>query len=236
MLKNEKLNELLEANVYPGRGIVLGNSEDGKYSVIAYFIMGRSNNSRNRVFKEAEDGIKTEAYDISKMEDPSLIIYHPVRQFNNTWIVTNGDQTDTILDYLKDNKSFFEALKTRLFEPDAPNYTPRISGIINNEGEYELAIIKANDEEGEEAARYLYTYPKHDGVGHFLHTYDTNDDPLPSFTGEPTRLEVSGSIDEFTEMLWNNLNEENKISLYVNYINHETNESEVRVLNKNEGD
>lgn len=236
MLETKNLSKLLKGNAYPGRGIVLGNSEDGKYSVIAYFIMGRSNNSRNRIFKEINNGIKTEAYDISKVEDPSLIIYNPVLKYEDIWIVTNGDQTNTIYDYYENNKSFFDALRTRLFEPDAPNYTPRISGIINYEGNYELAIIKTNDDEGTGVTRQLFTYDKIDGIGHFLHTYSKNEDPLPSFIGEPTRIKLSGNIDEFTNELWNSLNEDNKISLYINYINHETKESQIRILNKNEGD
>lgn len=231
----QSLNELLQNNAYPGRGIVLGNSKNGKYAIAIYFIMGRSVNSRNRIFVEEEDGISTKAFDESKVVDPSLIIYHPVREIENKLIVTNGDQTDTIRDGLLAGKCFQGSLKTREFEPDAPNYTPRISGLLNFDGTYELSILKSVDDKGSACARYTFAYPAFDGSGHFLHTYETDGNPLPSFVGEPREVEMEDDMDTFTSEVWNSLNEENKISLYVCYIDKETKEKRVTIINKNGG-
>ena len=214
------LNNYLVNNSYPGRGIMLGRSACGKYAVVAYFIMGRSANSRNRVFTPAEDGIRTEAFDPSLMSDPSLIIYHPVRRVGDSLIVTNGDQTDTVLSFLERGKSFEEALTSRTFEPDAPNFTPRISGIFSFDGEkstYKLSILKSLDENGSACARYFYNYPAKSGLAHLIHTYEGDGSPLPTFCGEPRRLATENDIDGFTKALWNALNEENRISLYVRY-------------------
>ena len=233
MEKRYELEELLKNNPYPGRGIVVGNSEDGKHRVIAYFIMGRSENSRNRIFSFTDDGIQTEPYDVEKVEDPSLIIYHPVRRVGNIWVTTNGDQTDTIVEGLKEGKSFSESLKSRTFEPDAPNYTPRISNILYEDGSCEFSILKALDEQGKECGRFTYSYPKQNGLGHFLHTYKEDGNPLPSFEGEPECVEIQGDIDEFTRLVWNSLNQENRISLYVAFI-QEDGRYEERIVNKNE--
>ena len=191
------LTELLRSNPYPGRGIVLGQTPDGKHAVTAYFIMGRSANSRNRIFVEEPDGIRTEAYDPSKLEDPSLIIYHPVRQFGRGLIVTNGDQTDTIRDYLKKGLPMEQALRTREFEPDGPNWTPRISGLLSPDGSYKLSILKSADAEGSACVRQTFEYPALPGVGHFLHTYVTDGNPIPTFQGEPERVAITGDIDTF---------------------------------------
>ena len=214
----------LNTNSYPGRGIVLGQSDDGKFAVAAYFIMGRSVNSRNRIFEENErGGIRTKAFDESKMEDPSLIIYNPVLKFNGDTIVTNGDQTDTIYDSFSKGDCYHDALITREFEPDAPNYTPRISGILKENGNYNLSILKSNCGEPE-CVRFFYEYPARRGLGN----------PIPSFEGEPTPVEINSDIDEFTNMIWTNLNEDNKVSLFVRFINLETKEEETRIINKNE--
>lgn len=234
--KVNDIGELIEGNSYVGRGIVIGKSKDGKKAVFGYFIMGRSENSRNRIFELSEDGIKTRAFDESKLEDPSLIIYAPVRKIDNKIIVTNGDQTDTIYDFIKNGKSFKCALKTREFEPDAPNFTPRISGILNFEDgdfSYEMSILKSIDEEGSDCARYNFDYPSKAGLGHFIHTYNHDGNPIPTFTGEPERVEIPDDIDSFTNILWNNLNEENKISLYTEYIDLESGATETRLINKN---
>lgn len=230
--ENGSLAEKLSSNSYPGRGIVLGLTADGKASVAAYFIMGRSVNSRNRVFLKEPDGIRTEAFDSSKLTDPSLIIYHPVRELARSLIVTNGDQTDTIRAYLEQGKTFAQALETRCFEPDAPNWTPRISGLLSPDGSYQMSILKSADAAGSACARYTYSYPGTKGVGHFLHTYVCDGDPLPTFMGEPERVEISGEIDAFTDMLWTNLNEANKISLFVRYTNLQTGAYEQRIVNK----
>ena len=211
------LTELLRSNPYPGRGIVLGQTPDGKHAVTAYFIMGRSANSRNRIFVEEPDGIRTEAYDPSKLEDPSLIIYHPVRQFGRGLIVTNGDQTDTIRDYLKKGLPMEQALRTREFEPDGPNWTPRISGLLSPDGSYKLSILKSADAEGSACVRQTFEYPALPGVGHFLHTYVTDGNPIPTFQGEPERVAITGDIDTFAAALWESLNEANKISLFVRF-------------------
>ena len=209
------LETLLSANPYPGRGIVLGQTPDGTRMVAAYFIMGRSPNSRNRVFERTEDGIRTRAYDPSKVEDPSLIIYNPLRTVDGTLIVTNGDQTDTVRDALVAGRSFEDALETREFEPDAPNLTPRISGLLLPDGRYQLSILKSADAEGSACSRFYFNYPPLAGVGHFLHTYNSDGDPLPSFTGEPRRVAIADDIEEFTQMMWEALDPDNRVALYV---------------------
>lgn len=232
-MKYVNLAEELRGNTYPGRGIVLGRSEDGQKAVIAYFIMGRSENSRNRVFVEQEGGIRTEAFDPAKLEDPSLIIYAPVRVLGKQTVVTNGDQTDTIYDFLKEGKSFEEALRTRTFEPDAPNFTPRISGLV--EGfDYKLSILKSNNNDSSSTRRYFFEYtdPKA-GEGHFIHTYKCDGSPIPSYEGEPTPVVISGDIDAFTNEIWENLNADNKVSLFTRFIDVESGEIETRIINKN---
>ena len=212
----------------------MGKSKDGKKAVIAYFIMGRSANSRNRIFEENDrGGIRTKAFDESKMEDPSLIIYNPVLKIDGKTIVTNGDQTDTIYDHMKEGFCYHHALVTREFEPDAPNYTPRISGIVKPNGDYNLSILKSNLGMPE-CVRYFFEYPAHPGMGHFIHTYEHDGDPIPSFEGEPTPVEIDGSdIDAFTSTVWDNLNEDNKVSLFTRFINLENGEEETRIVNKN---
>ncbi len=228
------LSNLLKENAYPGRGIVLGRSADNKKAVIAYFIMGRSVNSRNRVFVETEDGIRTQAHDPSKMVDPSLIIYHPVRVLPQGTIVTNGDQTDTIRDTMAAGEGYLPALMQREFEPDAPNYTPRISGVVFPEGNYMLSILKSFDGDPGCCVRNVFTYdaPKA-GTGHFIHTYQNDGDPLPSFAGEPKLIAVDGDIESFTNKIWENLNEENKVSLYTRFIDLTDGSVETRIVNKN---
>ena len=228
---------LLNTNAYPGRGIIIGRSRDGKSAVTAYFIMGRSANSRNRVFVTEGEGIRTQAFDPSKLEDPSLIIYAPVRVLNDSTIVTNGDQTDTVYDNMKDGMTFEESLRCRKYEPDGPNFTPRISGILNiKDGSYDYAmsILKSDNGDPDCCNRYTFTYdnPKA-GEGRFIHTYMQDGNPLPSFEGEPEWIDIEGDIDEFTSMLWDNLNEENKVSLFVRFINIATKETETRIVNKN---
>ena len=225
----------LQDNPYPGRGIMLGRSADSKYAVIAYFIMGRSENSRNRVFEETEDGIRTKAFDESKMTDPSLIIYHPVRRMDNgITIVTNGDQTDTIRDNILAGHCYRHALNTREFEPDGPNYTPRISGVVKPNGSYDLSILKSLDGDPSCACRYFYEYDApRAGVGHFIHTYESDGSPLPSFEGEPRRVSVTApDAETLAEELWLALNEDNKVSLFVRYIDLETGEDETSIINK----
>lgn len=227
----------LAGNVYPGRGIVIGKSADGKYAVTAYFIMGRSANSRNRIFVEDGAGIRTQAFDPSKLEDPSLIIYAPVRVLGNKTIVTNGDQTDTIYELMDKQQTFEQALRTREFEPDAPNYTPRISGIMHLENggyNYAMSILKSNNGDPSSCNRFTFAYqnPKA-GEGRFIHTYMGDGSPLPSFEGEPTLVGIEGSIDELTKTVWENLNEENKVSLFVRYIEIATGNYESRIVNKN---
>ena len=229
----KSMAERLEGNTYPGRGIVLGLTPDGKTSVAAYFIMGRSVNSRNRVFVREPDGIRTEAYDPSKMVDPSLIIYHPVREIGQGLIVTNGDQTDTIWEFLARGESWEAALRTRKFEHDGPNWTPRISGLIAPDGSYKMSILKSADPEGSACARFFYEYPAIAGLGHFLHTYVCDGNPvIPTFQGEPERVSIPACIDDFTKELWDNLNADNKISLFVRYTDLETREVEQRIINK----
>ena len=229
-----KLGALLKGNEYPGRGIVIGKSEDGNSIAIAYFIMGRSANSRNRVFTEEGDTVTIYPADSTKVEDPSLIIYHPIRKLGDCLIVTNGDQTDTIFDFLKEGNTFEEALETREFEPDGPNWTPRISGIVflDDSDTYKLSILKSEDPDGTDCARYTYTYKLQNGLGHFIHTYKENGNPIPTFEGEPERVAVPNSADEFASEIWDNLNEDNKISLYVRYINVVTGAVENELINK----
>ena len=227
--------EKLASNVYPGRGIVLGITPDGKKSVAAYFIMGRSVNSRNRVFIEEADGIRTEAHDPSLMQDPSLIIYHPVRELARSLIVTNGDQTDTIRDGMERGETFEAALRTRKFEHDGPNWTPRISGLQAIDGSYKMSILKAADPEGKGCARFFYEYPGEAGLGHFLHTYVCDGNPvIPTFQGEPERVAMDNDMDAFTAMLWENLNEANKISLFVRYTDLVTGEYKQKIINKHQ--
>ncbi|MBQ7950339.1 MAG: IMP cyclohydrolase [Clostridia bacterium] len=233
-----QIAELLKNNSYPGRGIIVGKSKDGKHAVTAYFIMGRSENSRNRVFVTDGDGIRTEAYDPSKLSDPSLIIYAPVRVLGNKTVVTNGDQTDTVYDFLKNGKTFEEALRTREFEPDAPNFTPRISAELHVDGgafSYKMSILKSAMGNGESCQRFFYEYGEPvAGEGHFIHTYKCDGTPIPSFYGEPELVEVNEDIDCFTNTLWTSLNEDNKVSLFVRYISLEDGTWETRMVNKNQ--
>lgn len=236
-MKTADLGELLKSNAYPGRGIVIGRSEDGSKAVTAYFIMGRSVNSRNRVFTETEDGIKTEAFDPSKLSDPHLIIYSPVRVLGNKTIVTNGDQTDTIYELMDRQYTFEQSLRGREFEDDAPNYTPRISGIMRVEnGTYNFAmsILKSADGNPESCERHTFTYTNPlPGVGRFIHTYMGDGNPLPSFEGEPEKVAIRGDIDTFTRNVWESLNEDNKVSLFVRFINIADGTYETRIVNKN---
>ena len=227
------MGEKLAGNTYPGRGIVLGITPDGKKSVAAYFIMGRSVNSRNRVFCEEPDGIRTQAHDPSLMKDPHLIIYHPVREIGPGLIVTNCDQTDTIWEYLARGESWEAALRTRQFEDDGPNWTPRVSGLLSGDGSYKMSILKAADPEGADCARFFWEYPATAGLGHFLHTYVCDGNPvIPTFQGEPERVSIPSDIDTFTRELWENLNEDNKISLFVRYTDLQTGAHEQRIINK----
>ena len=229
------LNEYLSGRTYPGRGILLGRTPDNKKAVIAYFIMGRSENSRNRIFEETEDGIRTRAFDESKMVDPSLIIYHPVRRVGDVTVVTNGDQTDTVRDGLAAGKSYIEALRTRQFEPDPDNYTPRISGVVEKDGSFCLSILKSADGDPEGNHRYFYEYdaPKA-GEGRLIHTYREDVNPLPSFDGEPARVTVTAeSARQLADQIWANLNESNKVSLYVSYINLADGKADSVIVNKN---
>ena len=229
-------NELKE-NAYPGRGIVIGKTPNGKYAVTAYFIMGRSENSRNRVFIEDGEGIRTQAFDPSKLVDPSLIIYAPVRVLGNKTIVTNGDQTDTIYELMDKGQTFEQSLRTREFEPDGPNYTPRISGIMqvaDGSYNYAMSILKSNNGNPESCNRFTYTYENPiAGEGRFIHTYMHDGNPLPSFEGEPKLVAIEEDIDDFTNTLWNSLNDDNKVSLFVRYIDIATGEYETRIVNKN---
>ena len=231
------LEQGLSQNAYPGRGIVIGKTPDGKSAVTAYFIMGRSSNSRNRVFVEDGEGIRTQAFDPSKLEDPSLIIYAPVRVLGNKTIVTNGDQTDTIYDGMDKQLTFEQSLRSREFEPDGPNYTPRISGIMHIEGgryNYAMSILKSNNGNPEACNRYTFAYSNPvAGEGHFIHTYMHDGNPLPSFEGEPKWVKIEGNIDTFGDMVWNSLNADNKVSLFVRYIDIETGKYESRIYNKN---
>lgn len=236
-MKKLDIAQELCSNEYPGRGIIIGRSECGKYAVTAYFIMGRSENSRNRVFVEDGKGIRTQAFDPSKLTDPHLIIYAPVRVLGSKLIVTNGDQTDTIYELMDKQQTFEQSLRTREFEDDAPNYTPRISGIMHFENggfNYAMSILKSANGNPDSCQRFTFSYTKPvAGEGHFIHTYMGNGSPLPSFEGEPKLVGISGSIDEFTDMLWSSLNEDNKVSLFVRYVSLEDNSEETRIVNKN---
>lgn len=230
------INELVGNNPYPGRGIIAGLDESGKYAVTAYFIMGRSENSRNRVFAEREDGaIITKAFDESKVKDPSLIIYAACRKFENKLITTNGDQTDTVYEFLAKGETFEKGLETRCFEPDAPNLTPRISILqdFENGYSYKLSILKSADPEGTACNRFTYSYAPTAGLGHFIHTYNGDGNPLPTFTGEPKRVKICGDIGKFTQEIWESLNEENKISLYVRYTCLADGSARQYIINKN---
>ena len=237
-MKVISLAQELSTNTYPGRGIVIGRTPDGTKAVTAYFIMGRSQNSRNRIFVTDGDGIRTEAYDPSKLEDPSLIIYAPVRVLGNKTIVTNGDQTDTIYEGMDCQMTFEQSLRARTFEPDAPNYTPRISGILHIESNaynYAMSILKSNNGDPDSCHRYTFAYenPKA-GEGHFIHTYMQDGNPLPSFEGEPKLVSILDDMDAFTDLLWTNLNEENKVSLFVRYIDIATGDYQTKIINKNQ--
>ena len=236
-MQKKSLARELRGNAYPGRGIVIGRSADGKSAVTAYFIMGRSGNSRNRIFVEEGEGIRTQAFDHSKLEDPSLIIYAPVRVLGDATIVTNGDQTDTVYEGLAAGLTFEQSLRTREFEPDGPNFTPRISGLLERKDgafSYTMSILKSDNGDPSCCCRYTFSYdcPKA-GEGHFLHTYMGDDSPLPSFEGEPERIGIDGDIDAFTRTLWDSLNGENKVSLFVRYIDIESGAYETRIVNKN---
>ncbi len=234
--KTDKIGELIKDNSYVGRGIVIGKTEDGTKAAIAYFIMGRSENSRNRVFVESGEEVIIHPFDASKVEDPSLIIYSPIRVFENNLIVTNGDQTDTIYDFVKEGKSFSDSLETREFEPDAPNFTPRISGMLTfDEGDftYQMSILKSADPEGSACNRFTFSYSALSGLGHFIHTYQHDGNPIPTFCGEPERVEIPNDIDAFTKEIWENLNEDNKISIYTRFVDLETGEVTNRMINKN---
>ncbi len=238
-MKTFDFNDLLSGNTYPGRGIALGIDETGENAVIVYFIMGRSVNSRNRIFEESEDGIITKAHDESLMTDPHLIIYAPVRDMGDgRVIVTNGDQTDTIRDFLKAGKTFEEALRTRTFEDDQPNCTPRISGIVeakDGAAMYKLSILKSDDHDDTSVQRFFYEYPQPKaGVGHFIHTYKCDGSPIPSFEGEPEKITLKGDIEELALSTWANLNEDNKVSLYVSFINMKSGEVDSIIINKHE--
>ena len=237
-MKMLSLKQELSENSYPGRGIVIGRSADGTQAVTAYFIMGRSENSRNRIFVEDGQGIRTQAYDPAKLSDPSLIIYAPVRVLGNKTIVTNGDQTDTIYDGMDRQLTFEQSLRGRKFEPDAPNYTPRISGIMHIEGgsyNYAMSILKSNGGSPDSCHRFTFAYENPAaGEGHFIHTYMHDGSPLPSFEGEPKPVEITGGIDELTKLIWDSLNEENKVSLFVRYINIADGAYETRIVNKHQ--
>lgn len=236
-MKKLDIAQELQGNAYPGRGIIIGRSPSGKYAVTAYFIMGRSENSRNRIFVEEGQGIRTEAFDPSKLTDPSLIIYAPVRVLGNKTIVTNGDQTDTIYEGMDKQLTFEQTLRSRTFEPDGPNFTPRISGIMHIEKgiyNYAMSILKSNHGDPSSSNRYTFAYENPAaGEGHFIHTYRGDGNPLPSFEGEPKLVNVEEDIDTYTELLWKSLNEENKVSLFVRYIDIETQKYETRIINKN---
>lgn len=236
-MKMVSLEQELKENAYPGRGIVIGRSADGNKAVTAYFIMGRSSNSRNRVFIEDGAGIRTQAFDPSKLEDPSLIIYAPVRVLGNRTIVTNGDQTDTIYEGMDKEQTFEQSLRRREFEPDAPNYTPRISGVLHIEGgkyDYAMSVLKSNNGSPECCNRYTFTYDNPAaGEGHFIHTYMHDGNPLPSFEGEPKTVGIPNDIGVFTDMLWNSLNADNKVSLFVRFIDIADGTYETRIVNKN---
>lgn len=234
--KTNDISKLIEGNSYVGRGIVIGKSADGGKSCVAYFIMGRSANSRNRVFVKKDGAVFTEPFDVSKVEDPSLIIYAALREYENKLVVTNGDQTDTVVESLKNGGDFISALNTREFEPDSPNFTPRISGMLTydkNDFSYMMSILKSADSIGTACSRYTFSYPSLAGVGHFIHTYVCDGNPIPTFQGEPERVEIPDGIDEFTDKLWKALDKDNKISLYVRYTDLRSGDIEERMINKN---
>ena len=237
-MKMLSLEQELKDNAYPGRGIVIGKSEDGMKAVTAYFIMGRSSNSRNRIFVGEGEGIRTEAFDASKLEDPSLIIYAPVRVLGGKTIVTNGDQTDTVYQGLERGMSFEESLRSRKFEPDGPNYTPRISGVMcveNGRFDYAMSILKSNNGNPDACLRYTFSYENPAaGEGHFIHTYMHDGNPLPSFQGEPKRISIPDDIEAFTQLLWDSLNEDNKVSLFVRYIEIQSGTYETKIVNKHQ--
>lgn len=227
------LSAELKGNNYPGRGIVIGKSSDGKNAIITYFIMGRSENSRNRIFVEHENGLRTKAFDESKLMDPTLVIYSPVRVIDDLTIVTNGDQTDTIYDFIMEDGTFEQALRTRTFEPDPPILTPRISGIVDGKGGYKLSILKSDNGNADSALRFFYEYVEPVcGEGHFIHTYKCDGDPVPSFEGEPKCVALGNDIDELTKSIWESLNSDNKVSLFVRFINLETKQTENRIVNR----
>lgn len=234
-MKAVELTNLLKENTYPGRGIALGVTPNGKQAVMVYFIMGRSANSRNRVFDPIEGGIRTMAADPAKLEDPSLIIYNPVRTLGNDHIVTNGDQTDTIYEHIQQGKTFEDALRTRTFEPDGPNWTPRISGLLHWEKDsasYKLSILKSADGNGDSARRYFFEYPQPvAGEGHFIHTYQKDENPLPSFEGEPRKISIPENIEDFSNAIWANLNADNKVSLFIRTVDLATGETEDTIYN-----
>lgn len=236
-MKMLSIERELMNNSYPGRGVIMGKSEDGKKAVTAYFIMGRSENSRNRIFAEEGAGIRTQAFDPSKLTDPSLIIYAPVRVLGNKTIVTNGDQTDTIFDGMDKQMTFEQSLRSREFEPDGPNYTPRISGVMHLENgryNYAMSILKSDNGNPDSCNRYTFAYENPAaGEGHFIHTYMCDGNPLPSFEGEPKLISIPNEIESFTELLWDNLNDDNKVSLFVRYIDIETGTYETKIVNKN---
>lgn len=232
------LKTLLSENTYPGRGIVIGKSADGKNAMIAYFIMGRSVNSRNRIFESFEGGMRTKAFDESKLSDPSLIIYNPYLQLGDTDIITNGDQTNTIFDHINDGNTFESALRTREFEPDAPNFTPRISGVCyycfpREAFTYKLSILKSANGRPEACNRYFYEYMPEDGIGHFIHTYKCDGDPIPSFYGEPEEVSLPNTAEELAELVWSNLNEDNKVSLFVRAVPLDGSKPTEIIINKN---
>lgn len=230
------LKQLLAQNTYPGRGIVIGKSKDGKSAMIAYFIMGRSENSRNRVFERFEGGMRTKAFDESKLSDPSLIIYNPYLNLENCDIITNGDQTNTVYDFVKEGKTFEDALMTREFEPDAPNFTPRISGILNYTNDnftYKLSILKSQNGNPEACNRYFYNYVPVDGIGHFIHTYKCDGNPIPSFYGEPEEVQLPNTAQELADLVWNNLNADNKVSLFVRTVSLVDKKTTEIIINKN---
>ncbi|MGN0342053.1 MAG: IMP cyclohydrolase [Roseburia sp.] len=237
-MKMVSLGQEIGSTTYPGRGIVIGKSKNGKYAVTAYFIMGRSANSRNRIFVEEGEGIRTQAFDPSKLEDPSLIIYAPVRVLGNNTIVTNGDQTDTIYEGMAKGETFEQSLRIREFEPDGPNYTPRISGVMHVENgsyDYAMSILKSNNGNPEACNRYTFAYENPvAGEGHFIHTYMSDGNPLPSFEGEPVLVDIGDDIDEFTKLVWESLDPDNKVSLFTRFIDIETGTYESRIVNKNQ--
>jgi IMP cyclohydrolase len=227
------IEDFIDGDPYPGRGIICGNTPKPDVSAVAYFIMGRSDNSRNRVFEQEDDAVVIKPFDPSKVEDPTLIVYYPIRVYENSLIVTNGDQTDTIYDFLKNGGSFETALSTREFEPDPPNYTPRISALMDLEtGDYKMSILKSGDKDGKTVSRYYFDYMALPGEGRFIHTYETDGSPIPTYLGEPERVTIPEDIDLFTKEIWDHLDPDNKISLCVRFVNRSTGDMEQRIINK----